>query len=225
MYNFGVLIKMMPLIARLKKGSHRDVAQAQDLIVREMAEMLDTAVLHGGTAIWRCYKGNRFSEDIDVYLKKDTAKIEAFYKKLETTGFRIEKKKITENSIYSKLLLGRTEVRFEALFKSVKGSLKEYEAADGNLITLYCLTAEELVNEKADTYLKRMKIRDLYDIFFLLRHVEKPKEVLAKLKYLLANLKDPIDEKELKVLILEGIVPSAESMKKYIGVQAGRWEK
>ncbi|HII15765.1 MAG TPA: nucleotidyl transferase AbiEii/AbiGii toxin family protein [Nanoarchaeota archaeon] len=216
---------MIPLIARLKKGIHRDVAQAQDLAVREIAEMLDTAVLHGGTAIWRCYRGNRFSEDIDVYLKKDIGKIEAFFKKLEAIGFKIEKKKIGENSIYSTLLLGRTEVRFEALFKSVKGSLKEYETAGGNLITLYCLTAEELVNEKIDTYLKRMKIRDLYDIFFLLRHVEKPKEVTAKLKYFLANFKKPIDEKELKVLILEGLVPSAESMKEYIGAQAGKWEK
>lgn len=225
MYNLGALIKMIPLIARLKKGSHRDVAQAQDLIAREIAEMLDTAVLHGGTAIWRCYRGNRFSEDIDVYLKKDAAKIEAFFKKLESVGFRIEKKKIGENSIYSNLLLGRTEVRFEALFKSAKGSLKEYETADGNLITIYCLTAEELVNEKADTYLKRMKVRDLYDIFFLLRHVENPAEVIAKLKLLLSNYKKPIDEKELKVLILEGLVPSAESMKEYIRVQAERWEK
>ncbi|MDD4877828.1 MAG: nucleotidyl transferase AbiEii/AbiGii toxin family protein [Candidatus Nanoarchaeia archaeon] len=225
MYNLDVLIKMIPLIARLKKGSHRDVAQAQDLVVREMAEMLDTAVFHGGTAIWRCFKGNRFSEDIDVYLRKDTAKIEAFFKKLESLGFKIEKKKIGGNSIYSNLLLGRTEVRFEALFKSEKGSLKEYETADGNLITLYCLTAEELVNEKVDTYLKRMKVRDLYDIFFLLRHVEKQAEVIAKIKYLLSNYKKPVDEKELKVLILEGLVPSAEAMKEYIGVHLKRWEK
>jgi len=214
---------MMPLIARLKKGSHRDVAQAQDSIVRELAEMLDSAVLHGGTAIWRCYKGNRFSEDVDVYLKKDIGKISAFFKKLEAIGFRIEKKKIGENSIYSKLLLGRTEVRFEALFKSMKGSLKEYETADGNLITLYCLTAEELVNEKIQTYLKRLKVRDLYDIFFLLRYVENPKEVIEKLRCLLAHFKKPADEKELKVLILEGLVPSAESMKEYIKVQAERW--
>ena len=225
MYNFGVLIKMIPLIVRLKKGSHREVARAQDLIVREMVNIIGDSVLHGGTAIWRCYNGNRFSEDIDAYLKKDIGKIEIFFKKLETIGFKIEKKKIGENSIYSNLIINRTAVRFEALFKSVKGSLKEYETADGNLITIYCLTAEELVNEKADTYLKRMKIRDLYDIFFLLRHVEKPKEVVAKLKLLLDNFKKPIDEKDLKILILEGITPATEAMKEYIEVQLKKWEK
>ena len=26
------------------------------------------ATLYGGTAIWRCYGGNRFSEDIHIYL-------------------------------------------------------------------------------------------------------------------------------------------------------------
>ena len=120
MYNFGVLIKMIPLIARLKKGSHREVARAQDLIVREMVNIIGDSVLHGGTAIWRCYNGNRFSEDIDAYLKKDIGKIEIFFKKLETIGFKIEKKKIGENSIYSNLIINRTAVRFEALFKSVK---------------------------------------------------------------------------------------------------------
>ena len=28
-------------------------------------------VLHGGTAIWRCYAGNRFSDDLDLYVKSD----------------------------------------------------------------------------------------------------------------------------------------------------------
>jgi len=28
------------------------------------------AVLHEGTVIWRCFKSNRFSEDLDFYLEK-----------------------------------------------------------------------------------------------------------------------------------------------------------
>ena len=67
------------------------------------------------------------------------------------------------------------------------------------------------MNEKADTYLKRMKIRDLYDIFFLLRHVESRKKWLQSWKLLLDNFKKPIDEKDLKILILEGITPTTES--------------
>ncbi|MEM1546291.1 MAG: nucleotidyl transferase AbiEii/AbiGii toxin family protein [Candidatus Methanomethylicia archaeon] len=34
----------------------------------EIYNSFPEAVIHGGTAIWRCYGSNRFSEDVDVYL-------------------------------------------------------------------------------------------------------------------------------------------------------------
>ena len=58
---------------------------------------------------------------------------------MEKEGFEIEKKRIKDNSLYSTLKLGRTSVRFEALFKEANSSLKEYEAADGNIIMIYTL--------------------------------------------------------------------------------------
>lgn len=61
----------IPLTLRLKKQAHKKVAEAQDLIVKELYSVFDGAVLHGGTAIWRCYGGNRFSEDVDAYLPRD----------------------------------------------------------------------------------------------------------------------------------------------------------
>lgn len=207
---------MIPLRIRLKREMHRNVATAQDLIMEEMYSAFSDAVLHGGTAIWRCYGGNRFSEDIDVYLKKDDNRIDQFFKNLENKGFIIEKKKISKNSIFSKLMLNRTLVRFEAVFKSIKGSLKEYETADGNFIAVYTLTPEELIIEKVDTYMKRLKIRDLYDIFFLLRHVKDNRKISSKLKLFIREFKQPIDEKDLKVIILEGLTPSSEKMLEYI---------
>ena len=205
---------MIPLILKLKKELHKSIATAQDLIIQEMYNIFNDAVLHGETGIWRCYKGNRFSEDIDVYIKKDIKKIDLLFRNLEKKGFIIVKKKIKENSLFSKLQLNRTFVRFEALFKNVKGSLKEYETADGNLITVYTLTPEEFISEKVDTYLKRAKIRDLYDIFFLLRYVDDKNK--CKLQLLIKKYKNPVDEKELKVLILEGLVPDSEKMIDYI---------
>ncbi len=161
----------IPLILRLKKQMHKDIARAQDIIIKELYNMFDKAVLHGGTAIWRCYNGNRFSEDIDVYIHKDKKRINAFFENLKKKGFIINKKKIGEKSLFSRLVLNRTFVRFEALFKKPipEGSLKEYEGADGNFITVYTLTPEELTKEKIKAYLKRLKIRDIYDVFFLLR--------------------------------------------------------
>ena len=207
---------MIPLTLRLKKSSHKKIALAQDLIIETLYGYFNEAVLHGGTSIWRCYGGNRFSEDIDVYIPKEINKINSFFNALLKKGFAIEKKKIAEKSIFSVLQFERTIVRFEAIFKKADGSLKDYEAIDGNFIAVYTLEPEELVSEKADAYLSRLKIRDLYDVFFLLKHVKDKSKVRDKLKKLTANFKNPADENELKVLILEGLVPSSEKMIDYI---------
>ncbi|MEM4702893.1 MAG: nucleotidyl transferase AbiEii/AbiGii toxin family protein [Candidatus Pacearchaeota archaeon] len=210
------MVPKIPWVLKLKKSMHKEVARAQDIVIEELYKIFDKAVLHGGTAIWRCYKGNRFSEDIDVYIPKNLEKVEEFFKNLKKRGFIIQKKKITENSIYSVLELNKTIIRFEALFKNVKGELKEYETSDGNLITIYTLNPEEIIKEKINTYLKRKKIRDLYDIFFLLRFIEEKTKIKEKLKKLIKNFEKPIDEKELKILIIEGLVPSVEKMLDYI---------
>ena len=207
---------MIPLILKLKKKAHKDIAAAQDLLIQEMYAVFDNAVLHGGTAIWRCYTGNRFSEDVDVYLNKDLGKINLFFGNLEKKGFIIMKKKVGENSIFSNLEINRSSVRFEALFKSKNGVLKEYETVEGNLITVYTLTPEELIGEKVEAYLKRLKIRDLYDIFFLLRYVQNKDKIRDKIQMLIKEFKNPTDEKELRVLILEGLVPDVEKMLDYI---------
>jgi len=205
-----------PLILRLKKAAHKEIAKAQDIIVETLYEVFDDAVLHGGTAIWRCYKGNRFSEDVDVYLQRDLKKVNRLFELFEKKGFVIEKKRIREQSIYSTLKLNKTLVRFEALFKKVKGSLQEYETAEGNFLTIYTLTPEEIIKEKVATYPKRLKIRDLYDIFFLLRYIQDISLIRKVLEEFLTKFKKPIDEKELRVLIIEGLVPDIQKMITYI---------
>jgi len=211
---------MIPMMVKLRKETHKQLAQAQDVITEELYNSFQDAVLHGGTAIWRCYQGNRFSEDIDAYVTKDQKLVEKFFERLKIRGFEIKKKKIGENSIYSKLQLGRTEVRFEAIFAKKSGSLKDYEKADGNYMTVYTLTAEELIKEKVAAYLQRRKIRDLYDIFFLLRHAINAGEIIQALKNLIKDYETPLDEKDLKVLILEGLVPTSEKMLEYIQIWA-----
>ncbi len=208
---------MIPLALKLKKERYREIAKTQDLIVEELYKIFDKAVIHGGTSIWRCYKGNRFSEDIDAYILKDKRKLENFFFNLEKKGFIIEKKKIKENSLFSNLKLNRTYVRFEAIFKTYKGSvLREYENADGNFITVYTLNAEELIKEKIDAYNSRLKIRDMYDIFFLLRYVKDKENIKQKLIKFVKLFKSPIDENDLKILIFDGIAPDSKRMLDYI---------
>jgi len=209
---------MIPLILKIKKATHKEIARAQDIITEELYKIFNTAVIHGGTAIWRCYQGNRFSEDIDAYIPKSKNQINLFFENIEKRGFVIEKKKISENSVYSSMKFNRIYVRFEAIYKKVKSILKEYETADGNFITVYTLSPEGLINEKISAYMKRLKVRDLYDIFFLLRHVKDKKKI--NLQILIDNFKMPLDKEDLKVLILDGIVPTPEKMIEYIRWQA-----
>lgn len=206
---------MIPIILRLKKEKQRELARAQDLIVKTLFEVFDNAVIYGGTAIWRCYNGNRFSEDVDAYIEKDNKRIEELFKQFERNGFIIERKKIGGNSIYSNLRLNRTLVRFEAVFKRIKGVLKDYENADGNFRTIYTLSAEELIREKVSAYLNRLKIRDLYDIFFLLKYADISL-VKGDLAMLVNEFRKPVDEENLKVLIIEGISPKSKDMLDYI---------
>jgi len=207
----------IPLILKLKKESQKNIARAQDIITEEAFKIFDKAVFHGGTAIWRCYNGNRFSEDIDVYIPKNLGKIDLFFETLEKRGFIIEKKKIGENSLYSNLRFNNINVRFEALFKIVNGKLTEYEAVDGEIIVVPCLKIEDIIREKVQAYSKRLKIRDLYDIFFLLRYVEDRDKIRKELNNLIADFKKPLDEKDLKILLFEGLTPTVQQMIDYIG--------
>lgn len=205
----------IPIILKLKKEIQKNVAKAQDIIVEELFKVFDTAVLHGGTAIWRCYNGNRFSEDVDIYIPKDLDRLNLFFDNLIKKGFSIEKKKIGEKSLYSNLKINNYFLKFEALFKVIKGELKEYETIDGNSLTILCLSAEDIIKEKINAYSSRLKIRDLYDIFFLLRNVDN-KKMLKELNKFISNFKNPIDEENLKILIIEGLVPKISDMLDYI---------
>jgi len=208
----------IPPILKLRKRAQKDVASAQDKIVEEIFKVFGkTAVLHGGTGIWRCYHGNRFSEDVDVYIPKNLAKLNLIFENLKKAGFIIEKKKIGENILHSSLKLDEVIVKFEAFFKEIKGELKGYEKIDGNVIAIYTLTPEELIREKINAYQNRRKIRDLYDIFFLLMHIKNKGEVSDELNKFIKNFENPVDEKDLSGLIIEGIVPDVEGMLNYIG--------
>ena len=202
----------IPLHLKLKKTAHQAIAYAQDLIVEEVYRFFPHAVVHGGMAIWRCYNGSRFSEDIDMYLPSREA-ITPFFEKMEQKGFTVLKKRVNENSLYSLLEFNRAQVRFEAIFAKKPGAvLKEYETVDGNLITVYTLSLLDLLDEKIAACLKRKKVRDLYDIFFLLRYVSGTKPSgLEKIKEVMIE-----DEENLSALILSGPVPSVPEMKRYI---------
>ena len=207
---------MIPLSLRLKKESHRKIASAQDRILALVYREFPNAVLHGGTAIWRCYAGKRFSEDLDFYLPKDHAKLDALFATLEKEGFRVVKRKVGERSVYSELEIDRVAVRLEATYQPIKGQVTDYETVDGNITAIYSLTPEAFLKEKVAAYLKRRKVRDLYDIFFLLPRATTTSAVKRELALLLASYQEPVDTPDLKVIVLEGLIPTPQQMRDYI---------
>ncbi len=211
----------IPLNLRLRKKTEKEIAYAQDIIVGELYKFFFRAVIHGGTAIWRCYQGNRFSEDVDVYINKDLSKIESFFKSLGEKGFEIIIKRIKENSIYSELKFNNVATRFEATFQNKKPLYKKYETSESFFINVYTLSPEDLVIEKVETYLKRRKIRDLYDIFFLINYVENKMAIKNYLKKLIQNYEKPKDEANLANILIIGAVPSSDEM----FMEIKRWAK
>ncbi len=210
----------IPLNLKLKKKTQKELAYAQDVLVEELYNFFPEAIIHGGTAVWRCYNGNRFSEDIDAYIKKDEKIINNFFKSLEKKGFKTVKKRIKENSLYSELIFHEISVRFEATFQAKKSVLKRYETSESFFINVYTLTPENLIIEKVETYLKRRKIRDLYDILFLLNYAEK-KDVKGHLNKLIRGYIPPEDEENLQAIIIAGAIPSSEQILE--GIR--RWAK
>jgi predicted nucleotidyltransferase component of viral defense system len=206
----------LKLADKLKKKIHKDIALLQDMLIDVIYEVFPDAVLHGGTAIWRCYKGARFSDDIDVYLdKNDLRNADLFKARLSQRKLGLRKFKVTENAIYAKIIFNNIEVKFEASFLAKKGRsaiIKPYETIDGNYLNIFTFSAEDLIKEKADAYLSRLLIRDLYDIFVLLGSVENGQEIKDSLKKLLAGYKKPKDESILKTLVFIGAVPSLEQI-------------
>src|SRR3989344_537526 len=202
----------IPLNLKLKKRFHKDIAYAQDVLIEEIYNSFPKAIIHGGTAIWRCYNGNRFSEDIDAYILKNTKEIAEFFMNLEKKGFKIIKKRVKENSLYSEVLIGNTAIRFEATFQNKKSQLKRYETSESFFINIFTLSPEELIKEKIGAYLKRRKIRDLYDIFFLLNYVKRDANIINHLNKLIKDFEKPLDEENLAKIIIFGAIPNSNQL-------------
>lgn len=206
---------ILPIEKKLKKRMHKTLALAQDILVMEIYNSFPSAIIHGGTAVWRCYGSNRFSEDVDVYLPSTTkgSDVEKFLDNLKRKDFLIEKFKKTENAIFAKFSYLNVIVRFESVFKNIKNfETKQFEMSDGTSIIVNTLRPEEMIGEKVSAYFKRKKVRDLYDIFFLLKFVEDEEKIKNDLVKLVKGFKRPVDERDLRVLIISGSIPNVESI-------------
>ena len=209
----------IPLLNLLKKRVQTQIALLQDELVELVYSLDNTLVLHGGTAIWRCYQGNRFSEDLDFYAKNARKLEENFKAKASERGLTLLKFKKTENLIFCKVTDGNVEVRLEINFSArVKPIVARYERADGSFIDVLSLSPEDLLVEKARAYANRKFIRDIYDVYHLTAYATNRDKVRPVVRTLLAAIQPPVDEKNLKTIVYSGAVPTfkqiTESLKR-----------
>lgn len=213
-----------PLGTRLKRRTHRAVGLAQDLLMIETYNTYRDAIFHGGTAIWRCYGGGRFSEDLDVYLPTASGKEAALLRSSARAKGLVEVKfKETENTVFAKFSFEGAVVSLEGAKRAPGGEvvIRPYEMLDGNRMLVKTLSAESLLAEKAAAYTARRKVRDLYDVLFLSGVLEQPGAARARVRTMLHTYRPPVDEEQLKAIVIVGAVPSAKGMVE----ELGRWER
>ena len=206
-------------IESLIQGERLKVARLQDTVIGLIYDYVQpNAILYGGTAIWRCYDGGRFSEDIDIYVSP------AFGKKigpaLQMEGIRIVWRD-RELPLHMRLSDGETEVLLEAGVGKYESSISQYMRVDGSSLTITTLSPTELLTRKTEAYEGRGYIRDIYDIVHLTNYLDKRDySVRSRLKPFLRNLKKPVDARILPSLIYRGDRKiTFEGMVEYLG----RW--
>ncbi len=197
----------LPIIYKLKRESQKELAQLQDEVIEVVYSLSENAVIHGGTAIWRCYNGKRFSEDIDLYYRYKEDFRDKLEAELKKRGLILLKFRQTENTLFSQISNNTIKMSLEVTRKNIKGTLKVYQKANGSSIDVLTLKPEELILEKIEAYNDRHRIRDIYDVYFLSRIVTD-KDTKKRVKEYLLKIKKPIDEDDLKTIVYEGKVPT-----------------
>jgi predicted nucleotidyltransferase component of viral defense system len=208
----------IPLVNQLKKRQQVEIALLQDEIIRIIYLVAEDMVLHGDTAIWRCYSGKRFSEDLDFYSLSFPSVTKQFEKRVLSQGLKMEKIKDTGNVIFSSVSNGKTIVKLEVNHtRKVDGSITSYELVDGTGIEILSLTPDQLINEKIDAYTDRRYIRDLYDIHHLVKSGSILDSTKTRLRFFLQNIQHPVDESILKSIVYIGLAPTFDHMINEIG--------
>jgi predicted nucleotidyltransferase component of viral defense system len=205
-------------------------AKLEDILVELLYSRYNNLVFHGGTSIWRCHGGNRFSRDMDFYLDaKTTEEKMQHYKKLseflKDSGFLI-KEKGYENATDTMhfLVESNTKMKIDINFKYKNGKEFDYTKIDGSKIVVLSLSPLELLNEKIDAYenklsslekIKQTEVQDLYDIYYLISLVGKGNaNTVKRLKKLIEKIdgNPPPNINSLGHLIIAGLPPTFDMM-------------
>ena len=212
-----------PLERLLNSSTQVAVARLEDSVVKAIYEIDPSIAMHGGTAIWRCYGGYRYSSDVDLYLPDAQVKKFNFDLTWKIAKYNMRHDPPKRNGRFVRIFNDSAETKLESMKppRGLKPVPALYEMANGTKISIMTLDIDSFVREKMATYLKRLYARDLFDVYQLvINHDVKPatkKEVLK----ILENLPEPKDEAILKDIVYVGPAPTFDSM---VAAMRGRLE-
>ena len=205
-------------IARLKRLSliNTEKDYLQDLILFSLYSRLNKEIIFkGGTCLYKIYKLNRFSEDLDFTLTKNIDFKKLIPKLMKDISLLNINVKLKEFKKY------KNEINIRFLFNSMlyKGtkesqcfiplniSLKEKILSEPKkeILTslykeiptfeVYAMNEKEILAEKIRAILTREKPRDIYDLWFLIAKRETPLDMnLINKKLKLYNISFSKDE-------------------------------
>ena len=162
----------MEPIGSYLSGQRLKLSELQDYVIDIIYDRFQPdALLYGGTAIWRCFGGARFSEYIDMYL--DRRSFDSFISSLDRYGLRLLWQD-PEFPTVIRIANDHTELLLKAKEGYVENEIRAYSRVDGSTKTISVLSPTELMVRKIEAYLNRTFIRDIYDLFILTNWLDKP---------------------------------------------------
>src|SRR3989344_1092690 len=157
-------------------------------------------VFKGGTALYKCFGLNRFSEDLDFNAQQDVdstfigeglkrfkieyEKKESSFKRSKSIALRIKGPLYNgERNSFCKVVLEfslREEAQETPIIKTIGRFMEEIPSFD-----VFVMAEKEILSEKVRAIMTRNKARDVYDLWFLLKqNVEFDEKMInQKMKY------------------------------------------
>lgn len=193
----------MEPIGSFLTGQRLRLAELQDYVIDIIYDYFyPDALLYGGTAIWRCFGGMRFSDDIDIYMDMDA--FSRLLSSLEKYGLRLLWQD-PEFPTRVRIANNVTELLLETKLGYAENEMRTYARIDGTAKTISVLTPTELMTRKMEAYQGRRYVRDIYDLYILTNWLDRSDYVVnSSFSKFLHGILRPIDENVLSSLLYAG---------------------
>jgi predicted nucleotidyltransferase component of viral defense system len=182
----------------------------------------------GGTALRLVFRSPRFSEDIDFTASSNSGLFEDLFQdtltRIEQEGLRIDLEE-SKQTTGGHLAIINVAVYNEPITIKIEASQRKKKTIQGEKssvvsdmfpsYTVQILDQQTLVSEKIEAFLTRHKIRDFFDLYYILRARLGTKSVAEKKNEILKTIATTKqDFKDLKQFLPKNFWPIAEDLKR-----------